>query len=139
MHSKLLDLYFLKGLAKETGSLNELVSLFTSVPRAEMVAPTKSLQIDLKNGISEAELKLDKERPSQVDLYYGKHMLGSLVQQYGFEPFRGAHLRPALAREFGYALAKAIAFEKVVEGEMIASEQFFSVKENESTYGYSGV
>jgi hypothetical protein len=78
------------------------------------------LEINLKDDITKAERTIDRIRPAHIDLYFGQQLLGSIRQQYGFEPLRGAHLRAVLAKEFNWDLLKAIAFDKAREEKQVS-------------------
>jgi hypothetical protein len=137
IHKKLLDLQFYKGLAIATGTVEELKKIVRPINDRPVAVPPP-LKIDLRKGISEAEHRLDETRPAHVELYYGNQLIGSLVQIYGFEPYKGAHLRAILAKEFQWDILKSLAFDNPAPSGATDTKSFFALTEKEISYGYSG-
>ncbi|HTG84301.1 MAG TPA: glycosyltransferase family 2 protein, partial [Gemmatimonadales bacterium] len=56
-------------------------------------------EIDLAPGLDEAEQLVEQTRPTAIRVRFGPLEVGTLAAKPGAEPFRGEHLRPALAEE----------------------------------------
>ena len=56
------------------------------------------MTVDLASGIVAAEAQLDEFRPGAARLVYGLDSVTTIPAYPGYEPLRGAHLRPLLAR-----------------------------------------
>ncbi|MEW6053685.1 MAG: glycosyltransferase [Nitrospirota bacterium] len=72
------------------------------------------IEIDLSNGIEEAEELLDQERPEHAYILYGKRPIGHIPPNPCAERLSGKHLRQILANELAAPLLKALIAEKVM-------------------------
>ena len=69
------------------------------------ILPSADLfEIDLAQGLDEAEQLVERTRPTAIRVRFGPLEVGILGAKPGAEPFRGKHLRPALAEERPQAL-----------------------------------
>jgi hypothetical protein len=129
-YKKLLDFSFLKGLAVATGSVEELQKLILA-SKESSGNPKPPVVLDLKKGVAWAEQKLDETRPEHVDLYFGSTLIGTLAYRFGFEPYKGVHLRAILAKEFGREILRALAFNSLGNSQTANLESSFTVREKE--------
>ncbi len=97
-------LAYLRGVAAELRSVPDLMAFLNDTPPRK----TKSILIDLADGIDLAEQKLAAERPDDVRLMYGINDLGWLPQSAGAERWDRHHLRPWLARHMQGAMIHAL-------------------------------
>ena len=65
-------------------------------------------EVDLALGLKEAEQLVEQTRPTAIRVRFGPLEVGMLTARPGSEPFRGEHLRPALAEELPHALLAAM-------------------------------
>ena len=65
-------------------------------------------EVDLATGLGEAEQLVEQTRPTAIRVRFGPLEVGTLAAKPGSEPFRGEHLRPALAEELPQALLAAM-------------------------------
>jgi glycosyltransferase involved in cell wall biosynthesis/peptidoglycan/xylan/chitin deacetylase (PgdA/CDA1 family)/SAM-dependent methyltransferase len=72
------------------------------LPSADLFA------IDLDLGLDKAEQLVEQTRPTAIRVRFGPLEVGTLAAKPGAEPFRGEHLRPALADELPQALLAAM-------------------------------
>ena len=56
------------------------------------------MTVDLSAGIAAAEANLDRHRPAAARLVLGDDCIATIPAYAGYEPLRGVHLRPLLAR-----------------------------------------
>jgi len=66
-------------------------------------------EIDLAQGLDKAEQLVERIRPREIRVRLGPLDVGTLVAKPGTEPFRGEHLRPALAEEMPQELLAVMA------------------------------
>jgi glycosyltransferase involved in cell wall biosynthesis len=91
----LKDYWYWRGAAeqlRERGALDDLAQLAESSLAAEHL----EIEIDLREGIDEAERRLDDERPAALRLVYGTRAVGLVPFLPGAEPLKGIHLRSIL-------------------------------------------
>jgi glycosyltransferase involved in cell wall biosynthesis len=116
--SSLRAYWYWRGVAEELRTPRALERfLREAAPAGDAV----QIEIDLLEGLPEAERRLDEERPEGVCLRYGPHLIGTIPPQPGAERLRGAHLRPALAESLAWPLLTAIAVERSVGKEAMVS------------------
>ncbi|HSE45975.1 MAG TPA: glycosyltransferase family 2 protein, partial [Gemmatimonadales bacterium] len=72
------------------------------LPSADLFA------IDLDSGLDKAAQLVEQTRPTAIRVRFGPLEVGTLAAKPGAEPFRGEHLRPALAEELPEALLAAM-------------------------------
>jgi GT2 family glycosyltransferase len=89
----LLDYWYWRGVADVLHDPRELEALLaTASPEP---AP---MRVDLGQGFAAAEALLDEHRPATAQLVAGADTIATVPAYPGYEPLRGAHLRPLLAR-----------------------------------------
>lgn len=114
---RLLDVvqyyWYYRGVAEKLSSVQALTS-FVRECKANIDEYGTKVEIDLKNGLEEAERQLDEERPAAVAIRYGQQPIGHIPTQPGVEALRGAHLRPILANAFAVPLLEALALEGAI-------------------------
>ncbi|WP_373535677.1 glycosyltransferase family 2 protein [Microcoleus sp.] len=127
---KLRGYWYLRGVIDELKSRSAISSFLQGGPASGDLGGHE-IDIDLQQGLFEAERLLDAERPAGVYLYYGQLTVGHIVPQAGAEPLRGAHLRSILALDFAQPLAGAIAVndmphkaETIEEQPLVALESY---------------
>jgi glycosyltransferase involved in cell wall biosynthesis len=108
--------FYWRGVAEELGTEEGLDEFLQSESFCRG-GNTSEIQIDLREGLEAAEMRLDEERPDALHLRYGQQFVGRILPQPGSEAFRGNHLRAILATEFAGSLIKAIALEDATEGQ----------------------
>lgn len=106
----LADYCYWRGVAHALGSRRALDE-FLQDGSARGDQGGHGIELDLREGLEQAEQRLDRERPAEVRLRYGPHLLGRIPPQPGAEALRGVHLRPALAGDLAVALLVALAAE----------------------------
>jgi glycosyltransferase involved in cell wall biosynthesis len=106
--------WYLRGVVDE---LHTRKSLTRYVQQNLLHTPhQEEIEVDLKNGILEAEQQLDQKRPTSVKIIYGNELVGHIPERAGVERLRGAHLRPLLATKLSWPLMQALTLDKVAEG-----------------------
>ena len=100
--------WYLRGVAEELGSRKALATLLQAGPHRLDQAGLE-IEIDLAEGLEEAEARLDQERPYGARLWYRQHVVGRMPPRAGAERLRGAHLRPILATELAWPFLVALA------------------------------
>jgi GT2 family glycosyltransferase len=103
--------WYLRGAAHALGSRSALTNYFQG-GSLDQDRHELELELDLSEGLATAERRLDRERPAGARLRYGPIFIGRLPARPGFEPLRGAHLRPALVKHFASPLLKALILEQ---------------------------
>jgi GT2 family glycosyltransferase len=102
--------WYLRGVADELGNRRALGS-FLQGGLARTGGDKLEIDVDLSEGLVEAERRLDIVRPTGVHIRYGQHLIGRIPTQPGAERLRGVHLRPILASELSVPLLIALALE----------------------------
>jgi hypothetical protein len=100
--------WYLRGVAEELGSRKAVAALLQAGPHRLDQAGLE-IEIDLAEGLEEAEARLDQERPYGARLWYRQHVVGRMPPRAGAERLRGAHLRPILATELAWPFLVALA------------------------------
>ncbi|HEX5042467.1 MAG TPA: glycosyltransferase family 2 protein [Candidatus Polarisedimenticolaceae bacterium] len=112
LYALLREYAYWRGVAEETGSLEELEALLrVPAPREGRV-----LDLDLAHGLRRAEGLLDAWRPAGARLQVGPWWVGYLPALPGAEPLRGRHLRPALSGSLAVPYLQALALAGAVPG-----------------------
>ena len=119
-----LDYWYWRGVAEEVKTPQRLTDLLRREQTRDACgghgtsdgAGEPDIEINLDEGLEAAERLLDEKRPTSARLRYGKHFVGQLPAMPGAERLRGAHLRPILAKEMGWALFEALATERGIAG-----------------------
>lgn len=112
LHNQLRLYWYWRGVAEEAGTPARLIALLREgaarAPRGLITCA-----INLAAGLEAAEHRLDTERPAAAHLWYItgtlRRHIGVLPEQPGAEPWRGAHLRPFLARHLALPFLRALA------------------------------
>lgn len=133
---KLMNYYFLKGVAEEAGNATQLKQTL-SVKPDNSDKPGCELTVDIKKGLTYYEQKIDEQRPSSIAVFFGTQYIGTLPYQYGFERWRGAHLRAALSKTFSFEIMTAIALDGLQGKKSVNSEKIQLTKEN--MYAYESI
>ena len=89
----LLEYWYWRGIADVLHHPGRLQALIASAPDGP-----EPMTVDLASGIGAAEAQLDEFRPAAARLVYGFDSVTTIPAYPGYEPLRGAHLRPLLAR-----------------------------------------
>jgi GT2 family glycosyltransferase len=105
VHSALVYLWYWRGVRDliDDAGLRTL-----GAECASASVPVRAIDVDLGAGLRTAERRLDQERPDAVRVRFGDAELGTIGAVSGGERLRGIHLRPALARDVGESLARAL-------------------------------
>ncbi|HET9299096.1 MAG TPA: hypothetical protein VFO11_04075, partial [Candidatus Polarisedimenticolaceae bacterium] len=107
LYGLLRGYWYWRGVAEETGSLDELEALL----RLPGAREGRVIDLDLRRGLREAESILEARRPAGARLQVGPWWVGYLPPMPGAEPLRGRHLRPALAGPLAAAYVQALALD----------------------------
>ncbi len=107
----LQDYWYWRGVAEVLGSRRALRDLIKQA--AQPALPARIIRLDLKEGITAAEDRLDRERPDGAELHYGSYAFENIPARPGHEGLRGAHLRPLLRKaEIAWPMVLAIGSEQ---------------------------
>jgi hypothetical protein len=98
MNYLLHQYWYVRGLIEATGSLKQARRAITS--KKIQLSEQQKLSIDLQHGLKDVEKELDKFRPQELNLYYGKKFIGTIEHEAGSEPIKGIHLRELLKEDF---------------------------------------
>jgi len=103
-----MDYWYWRGVQEQAGSRAAVEALR---PDGESDETGPPLEIDLARGLTQAEARLDQERPVSLRVRLGSALVGTLPFVPGAEPLRGVHLRPLLLKFMlhGYVRAAAAA------------------------------
>lgn len=113
LHRLLLAVHYWRGVVDQAGApayLRELIDLGSVPPRR----PGSGVEIDLRDGIEEAERHLDELRPVSVHLRYGAARVGVIRYDPIAERLHGGHLRPYLLRELPSQFLEALALQGAI-------------------------
>ena len=121
----LMGYWYWRGVAKELGSRRELKKFLTPGLHP-MEDQGYSVEIDLSQGIPEAEKLLDTLRPDGARLFYHSHPVGTIPPLPGREKLRGDHLRSLLAKDFMVPMARALVLEGSVDMPPSSREGFIA-------------
>ena len=102
--------WYVRGVTQEAGSTAAVGELLER-GRVHAHEFNREIEIDLREGLPEAESRLDQERPDALRLWYGQRFIGRIPIQPGMEPLRGHHLRPVLATTLAWPYLMALVFE----------------------------
>jgi putative membrane protein len=102
--------WYWKGVTSQFETLQKLRETLEEV--AVSSRPSASLtELDLSNGLENAEERLDKERPEAIRIRFGGTPVGVVLHQPGAEALRGIHLRSLLSNFLTEPLLHAMALE----------------------------
>lgn len=100
---------YVSGVAQETGSASETGALLEKGRLPE--GPIHEIDLDLRDGLPNAEARLDRDRPVAARLWHGEQFVGRIPFQPGAEPLRGRHLRPILAGSLAWPYLMALVMD----------------------------
>jgi len=106
--------WYLRGVVDELKTHKTLLNYL----QGGLMRPDESMheiEVDLEQGLANAEQQLDNERPGSVRIRYGQHTLGRIPPQAGAERLRGTHLRAILATDLAWPLIIALALEGAID------------------------
>lgn len=124
LHAGTMYYWYWRGAATALGDASALRRLAEDSLAALSRRSIRQLEIDLRDGVGEAQATLDRERPDAVRVKYGACEIGRVPAGPGAEPLRGAHLRAILATaDFANPLVGALGLDAlgvraVDQGEM---------------------
>jgi hypothetical protein len=76
------------------------------------------IEIDLSEGIEEAEHQIEAQKPSGLTIRFGKHLVGFIRPKPGAEKLRGKHLRDILVNNLAIPYLRVLAIEGVINNAM---------------------
>lgn len=110
-----LHLYwYTKGILDELHNRKNLNAYLNFKPTGK--EENEEFEIDLKQGLQQAEQLLDDVRPSGIRIKFGYQQIGNVPPKPGFEKLSGKHLRKILATDLSFPLMKSLAFNKISSG-----------------------
>lgn len=110
-----LHLYwYTKGILDELHNRKNLNAYLNFKPTGK--EENVEFEIDLKQGLQQAEQLLDDVRPSGIRIKFGYQQIGNVPPKPGFEKLSGKHLRKILATDLSFPLMKSLAFNKISSG-----------------------
>jgi glycosyltransferase involved in cell wall biosynthesis len=109
LHGVLKAYWYWRGALDELGDKASVDQFFE---RTTPLYAHLHLELDLAEGLEQAEQRLDSVRPESVTIKFGDHYIGDITPEPATESLRGAHLRSILARKFTWPLLKAMALEQ---------------------------
>lgn len=98
MNYLLHQYWYVRGLIEATGSLKAARQAITS--KIIELEDNQKLSIDLQHSLKDIEKELDKFKPLELNIYYGKKYIGTIDHQPGSESIKGIHLRELLKENF---------------------------------------
>ncbi|MGH7230431.1 MAG: glycosyltransferase family 2 protein [Nitrospiraceae bacterium] len=107
--------WYLRGAAETLGGRKALLRFLQGGP-AHSHQDGCDMEIDLREGLVEAERQVDDARPTGLRVRYGTQVVGRIPSQAGAERLRGSHLRHALASTLSWDLWKAVVLESASTG-----------------------
>jgi glycosyltransferase involved in cell wall biosynthesis len=111
------ELAYWQGVAETVGDLQALQQVIASAPEP---APAEPLpELDLAEGLEEAEAWLDAARPAGVVVRYGCEQIGVLGAENLRERLHAGHLRPWLAKHQVYPLLVAMAMSQAQSAALV--------------------
>jgi glycosyltransferase involved in cell wall biosynthesis len=108
----LKDYWYWRGAAEELINRRALDDLAQLAERS-LAADHLEIEIDLREGIDEAERRLDEQRPAALRLLYGTHAVGVVPFIPGAEPLKGIHLRSILTNTLAAPMLAALTLAGV--------------------------
>ncbi|RAU82366.1 glycosyltransferase [Pontibacter arcticus] len=111
-YSRILQYYwYMKGVSDQLPNLVQLRNYIREYRKP--LIPVPAVDINLDQGMQNAEAQVDQLRPATVNLRYGDQFIGIIAPQHGAEPLRGMHLRAELAHRYSWQLSQALALDKL--------------------------
>ena len=100
---------YMRGALAEAGGWAKLEELVRTAPGV-MVEP---LTIDLADGLTAAEARIEADGPAAVRLMYSQHPVGLMRDRPLAEPLRARHLRPYLREGAGFELLAGLSWQSL--------------------------
>jgi len=105
------DYWYCRGVGDQVHRRPALLHLLRE-GRSHSDRESRPIEVDLAEGLKEAEARLDNEQPPAAIVWYGRHLIGSIPAHPGAEPLRGLHLRSILANRLAVPLLEALIREE---------------------------
>lgn len=86
--------WYVRGLIETAGSVKKARQIISG--KKILLNEEQKLNINLQENLKEIEKQLDKVKPSELNVYFGKKFIGTIEHEPGFEPIKGIHLRQLL-------------------------------------------
>ncbi|MCB0190909.1 MAG: hypothetical protein KDJ65_03095, partial [Anaerolineae bacterium] len=99
------------------------IAVFVQERKAELSKDELIVEINLEEGLEQAKQFLDEKKPSGLKIGYGKHLVGFIAPQPGFEPLNGSHLYSIITKTLAVSFLEALALEDVVAPPNIVDRQ----------------
>ena len=93
----LLGYWYWKGVNQELTTLKEVNDFVFKNSYPAFDQNKNEIELDLSQGVDQAEQILERTRPNAAKIYFKKTLLGCMPSQAGAERLRAVHLRPFLA------------------------------------------
>lgn len=103
----LMGYWYWRGVSTRLSNLSEVKSFLSESTRTGQ--PQITREIDLVEGIVNAEAKLEAFHTDEVNILLKKMLVGHVQEQPGAEKLRGIHLRSILARDFPVSFLSTLA------------------------------
>jgi GT2 family glycosyltransferase len=112
LYSALNRYWYLRGALVELKTLRAWKDF--AAPLSPLDEPSE-LVLNLKCGVEAAAAALDRLQPRTASISYGKHLVCTLPEEPGSEPWKGRHLRASLVgSRCGLNLLRAMAVERQI-------------------------
>lgn len=108
----LKDYWYWRGAAEELKNRQNLDDLAQLAERS-LAAEHLEIEIDLREGLSEVERRLDDQRPLTLRLLYGTRAVGVVPFIPGAEPLKGIHFRSILTNTLAAPMLSALTLAGV--------------------------
>ncbi|MCB0208447.1 MAG: glycosyltransferase family 2 protein [Anaerolineae bacterium] len=82
----------------------------TSLSKDELI-----VEVNLAEGLEKAMQFLDEKRPAGVKIWYGKHLVGFIHPQPGFELLKGSHFYSIMTTTLAVPFLEALALEGIID------------------------
>lgn len=105
LNYRLHEYWYLRGLFEKVEHIHALTFMMD-----DPVSPggAEICTVDLKEGLQRAEEKINKMKPSEIMVFYGKKEIGRIPCEAGYESLKGIHLRKILKQRFTDELYSAL-------------------------------
>lgn len=105
--------YYWWGVIDRLNSWRNIAN-FICEGRASQCEEGLIIDINVADGLEKARQLLDQKRPLGAKIWYGDQLVGTVSQQPGAEPLRGAHLRSILTTTLAVPLLEAFALKATI-------------------------
>lgn len=95
----LLGYWYWKGVTQELTTPKEVNDFMFSNSQNAFDRNQNEIDLDLSQGVDQAEQTLQRTRPNAARIYYEKTLLGLMPSEAGAERLRAVHLRPFLVHQ----------------------------------------